>query len=319
MGGEGGAGGRPAPLVHGWLRHLADERRLSPATVRAYRRDLAELVGFLDDYLGHDVWTWAEIDRLALRGFLGACHRRGLSRRSVSRRLSAVRGFFRFLHLEGRIPSNPAGGVRGPRLERRLPGHLSRGDLDAVFAAAEARAADAGLRATRDLLILELLYGSGLRLAELHGLDRDGLDEHRGVVKVMGKGSKERICPVTQAAWTALARYEPRRTEVAARAAAGGGGEPAALLLNPRGGRLSRRSIQAAVHRCLEAAPAGEGLSAHALRHSFATHLLENGADLVAVKELLGHVSLSTTQIYTHTTRERLMRVYRDAHPRSGR
>ena len=299
-----------------FLRHLADERQLSPNTVRAYARDLRELQSFLDEYLAHDGWTWEEVDRLALRGFLGWCRRGGRSRRTVARKLSAARTFFRFLHLEDRIPTNPTRAVRAPKTDRRLPGHLSGADVKLVFAAAEAAAAENTLQATRDLLILELLYGSGLRLSELHGMNLRALDRRGALARVVGKGSKERIVPVTPSALRALGRYEPRRLEALGGSENRGDGE--AVLLNARGGRLSRRSIQEAVRRCLEAASGAAGLSAHALRHSFATHLLEQGADLLAVKELLGHVSLSTTQIYTHTTKERLLRVYKDAHPRSG-
>lgn len=300
-----------------FLRHLADERQLSPNTVAAYARDLGELEVFLTEYLGRSDWRWADADRLALRGFLGWSRRGGRSRRTVARKLSAARTFFRFLHLEDRIASNPARAVRAPKVDRRLPGHLSCADMQAVFDAAEARAAENTLQGTRDLLILELLYGSGLRLAELHALDLDALDRRGKLVRVLGKGRKERIVPVTAAALRALGRYEPRRNEVLRSSGPAREAERAALV-NARGGRLSRRSIQEAVRRCLEAAAGGRGLSAHALRHSFATHLLERGADLLAVKELLGHVSLSTTRIYTHTTKERLLRVYREAHPRSG-
>jgi integrase/recombinase XerC len=165
------------------------------------------------------------------------------------------------------------------------------------------------LATARDLVILELLYGSGLRLSEMHGMNLGSIDASSKLVRVMGKGRKERIVPVTSSALTAVARYEPRRGEVPNR-------EDDALLVNARGGRLSRRSIQTAVRASFEAAAGARGLSAHALRHSFATHLLEAGADLLAVKELLGHVSLSSTQIYTHTTKDRLLAVYRSAHPR---
>jgi integrase/recombinase XerC len=299
-----------------FLRQLADERQLSDNTVRAYRRDLSDLEAFLSEYLGRAGWRWEEVDRLALRGFLGWCRRRGWSRRTVARKLSAVRAFFRFLHLEERIPGDPTRAVRAPKIDRRLPGHLSQADVRAVFDLAEARAAENTLAGARDLLLLELLYGSGLRLSELFALDLEAIDRARRQARVVGKGRKERIVPITDRALGALDRYLPRRAEAAA-----AGAVPAdrgAVLLNARGGRLSRRSIQEGVHRCLDTTAGARGLSAHALRHSFATHLLEGGADLLAVKELLGHVSLSTTQIYTHTTKERLLRVYRDAHPRSG-
>lgn len=318
----GGAGSRRAENsperreVTEFLRHLADERQLSPNTVRAYARDLQELQAFLDEYLSRTGWSWHEVDRLALRGFLGWCRRGGRSRRTVARKLSAARTFFRFLHLEEHIPGNPTRAVRAPKVDRRLPGHLSTADVKVVFDAAEAAAAQNTLQGSRDLLILEFLYGSGLRLSELHDLNLRSLDRRGGLARVVGKGSKERIVPITRSALRALDRYEPRRTEVLDKA--GSAEDPGAVLLNARGGRLSRRSIQESVRRCFEAASGAAGLSAHALRHSFATHLLEGGADLLAVKELLGHVSLSTTQIYTHTTKERLLRVYKDAHPRSG-
>jgi integrase/recombinase XerC len=305
----------PRPEAGIFLRHLTDERQLSPHTVKAYARDLAELEEFVGDYLGRGDWAWSEVDRLTVRGFLGWCRRRGLSRRSAARKLSAARVFFRFLHQEESIPTNPTRAVRAPKVDRRLPGHLSSADVASVFEVALDRAAENTLQGTRDLVVLELLYGSGLRLSELHALNLAAVDRRAALVRVMGKGRKERIVPVTRSALAALDRYEPRREEVLAGAKAPR--DAAAVLVNARGGRLSRRSIQEAVHRCLDAAAGARGLSAHALRHSFATHLLENGADLLAVKELLGHVSLSTTQIYTHTTKERLLRVYRDAHPRS--
>ena len=200
-------------------------------------------------------------------------------------------------------------------MEKRLPGHLTRADAEALFGLAEARAGENTLKGTRDLLILELLYGSGLRLSELHALNTGDLEPRTRQVKVKGKGRKERIVPVTEKAFTALSRYEPRRREALAKRE--GATDSGALFLNNRGGRLSRRSIQRTVRGLLETAAEDQGLSVHSLRHSFATHLLDAGADLMAVKELLGHVSLSTTQIYTHTSRELLKQVYRDAHPRS--
>jgi integrase/recombinase XerC len=298
--------------VADFLRHLRDERQLSPNTVKAYERDLRQLERFLDDYLGRAGWWWSDpdIDRLALRGFLGWCRRRGLAKRSVARKLAAIRTFLGFLHLEGRIPVNPGRSVRAPKLDRRLPGHLTSSDVREVFAAAEAAAAENTLAGRRTLAILEILYGSGLRLSEVHGLDLSTVEPARRQVRVMGKGRKERIVPVTDSAIRAIELYLTRRGEVT------DDGEPA-LLVNAHGTRLSRRSIQASVRGCLEAAAGARGLSTHALRHTFATHLMEAGADLLAVKELLGHVSLSTTQIYTHTSKERLLRVYRDAHPRS--
>ena len=298
--------------VREFLTHLAMERQLSTNTVKAYERDLRQLDLFLTEYLGRRDWAWSDsdVDRLALRGFLGWLDRMGLSKRTIARKLSAARSFFSFLHIEGRIDTDPTRAVRAPKVEKRLPGHLSLSDIRLVFEEAERNAERNTLRDTRELLILELLYGSGLRLGELHGLNLTSVDRSSRFVRVIGKGRKERIVPVTESALRALDQYELRRREVRAH------GEDA-LLVNAQGGRLSRRSIQAAVTTCFEVAAGSHGLSSHALRHSFATHLLDAGADLLAVKELLGHVSLSTTQIYTHTTKERLLRVYRDAHPRS--
>jgi integrase/recombinase XerC len=306
----------PWDAVRDYLKVLSHERQLSPNTVSAYGRDLRDLRDFLTVYLGTPSWGWEDVDRLCLRSFLGWCLRRGLSKRTIGRKLSAVRGFFRYLHLEGRLPTNPAQAVRAPRMEKRLPGHLTRPEVEAVFRLAEARAAENTLAGTRDLAVLELLYGSGVRLSELHGLNLGDLDLATGQMKVKGKGRKERIIPLTRRAIQAVQRYEPRRRK--ALGSATEPREPNALLLNAKGSRLSRRSIQRIVGSYLEKAAADQGLSVHSMRHSFATHLLDAGADLLAVKELLGHVSLSTTQIYTHTSRERLKRVYEQAHPRSG-
>lgn len=299
-----------------FLRHLSDERQLSPNTVTAYARDLADLSAFLGEHLGTEGWRWEEVDRPTLRAFLGWCTRRRLSRRTVARKLSAVRGFFRWLHQEDALESNPTRAVRAPRLERRLPAHLGRSEVEAIFRSVEAGAAENTLAGTRALVVFELLYGSGLRLAELHGLDLSALDLVGDQARVRGKGRKERIVPLTSAAVTAIRRYEPRRAEAL------GPETPIAdrraLLVSQRGRRLSRRAIQSIVQDHLAAVAAAQGLSTHSLRHTFATHLLDAGADLMAVKELLGHVSLSTTRIYTHTSRERLKQVYRDAHPRAS-
>ena len=308
-------GGSAEVHVAAFLRQLADERQLSPHTVAAYRKDLEDLRLFLTGYFGTPDWGWEQVDRLTLRGFLGWCTRKGLSRRTVARKLSATRAFFRYLHLEDLLPANPTRAVRAPRPERRLPGHLGRGAVEALFRLAEVGASENTLAGTRALVILELLYGSGLRLSELHGLDLPELDMVGDQVKVRGKGRKERIVPLTRAAVSAVRRYEPRRAE--ALASDTPSADRRALLLSRRGRRLSRRAIQKSVQLQLEAAAQSQGLSAHSLRHSFATHLLDAGADLMAVKELLGHVSLSTTRIYTHTSRERLKQVYKDAHPRT--
>jgi len=301
--------------MEGFLRHLGDERQLSEHTLTAYRRDLNDLGGFLSDHNGSHDWGWADVDRFTLRSWLGHLRRRGLAARTISRKLSAARTFFRFQHLEGHLETDPTRALRAPKAERRLPGYLNRAEVAALFDLAEVQAAENTLAGTRTLVILELLYGSGLRLAELQGIDLQDLDLVSEVVRVRGKGRKERIVPVTGKAVTAIRRYEPRREE--ALRADTPSSDRKALLIGERGTRYSRRAIQTTVTDLLQAAGAGDDVSTHSLRHTFATHLLDAGADLMAVKELLGHVSLSTTQIYTHTSTERLKKAYRQAHPRS--
>ncbi|HWV58938.1 MAG TPA: tyrosine recombinase XerC [Longimicrobiales bacterium] len=302
------------PLIADFLRHLADGRQLSPHTVSAYRVDLADFSGFLSRYHGDDGWDLGGVDRQAVRAFQAELARRGLARRTIARKLSAVRSCFRFLHREDHVPANPATGVRSPKLERRLPGWLGLPDVERLFAYAENRAAENTFLGTRDLAILETFYGSGLRLSELHALDWADLDLIADQIRVRGKGRKERIVPLTSAAVRALRRYEPRRAEIAARAS---GADRQAVFLSERARRLSRRQIQDVVRRMLDTVAEGSDVSTHSLRHTFATHLLDGGADLLAVKELLGHVSLSTTRIYVHTAPDRLKRVYERAHPRA--
>lgn len=298
-----------------FLRHLSGERQLSPHTVAAYSRDLEELQSFLNGYLGTAEWAWAEIDRLAIRSFMGDCMgRRELSKRSVARKLSAIRSLFRFLHLEDLVESNPARSVRSPRSDRLLPSFLTRSEIDSLFRTLEGRALDGGFHPVRNHAIVELLYSCGLRVSELQGLNESDLDLISERVRVLGKGRKERIVPVGGAAIRALRRYEPRREELLA---ASSSGDRRALFLAQSGRRLSTRQIQKIVTTFLDQVSESAGISTHSLRHSFATHLVDAGADLLAVKELLGHASLSTTQIYTHTSAERLKRVYRQAHPRA--
>jgi integrase/recombinase XerC len=304
-----------SPELSTFLVHIERERQLSPRTVKAYANDLDELEAFLSGYYGDPNWTWRAIDRLAIRSFMGDCiGRRSLAKRSVARKLSAIRTLFRFLHLEDLVDANPARTVRAPKLERSLPAFLTRQQIDALFSAAEAPALDGGFLPVRDLAVVELLYSSGLRLSELQGLNASDLDLVTERVRVMGKGRKERIVPLGGAAVRALRRYEPRREELVART---DGADRRAVFLSRRGSRLSTRQLQKVVGRFLDQVSEGAGLSTHSLRHSFATHLIDAGADLMAVKELLGHASLSTTQVYTHTSTERLKKVYQQAHPRA--
>ena len=288
-----------------FLEYLAKERNDSPHTVKAYRRDVGAFAAFCAGHYG-DGWSWRGVDRQAVRAFLGDMARRGLAKRSAARALSAVRAFYRFLNKTGRADANPARAARSPKLGRTLPVHLDRREMDELFAAAQARAKAGGLVEARDLAMLELFYSTGMRLSELAGLRDEDVDVVSDQVKVRGKGRKERILPVGRPATLALRSYLRHR------------GEPAAaLFVNRRGGALSARGVQLALRRLFATLARGNALHVHALRHSFATHLLDAGADLRAVQELLGHASLSTTQVYTHTSVERLKRVYQQSHPRA--
>jgi integrase/recombinase XerC len=298
-----------------YLRVIEDGRQLSPHTVAAYRRDLNELTAFVSRQHQGDAWSWSDVDRLVLRGYLAELSRRGLARRSIARKLSAARSFFRYLHREDIVDANPARAVRSPKLERSLPAWLTRLEMDRLFDVAQHGSAANTFRGTRDHAMVELFYATGMRLSELHGLDSATLDLVSDQARVLGKGRKERIVPLGQPAVAALRRYELRRRDVLARV--GPAADRAAVFLSERGKRLSARQIQNIVRGFLDKVADDAGVSTHSLRHSFATHLLDAGADLMAVKELLGHVSLSTTRIYTHIAKERLKKVYDQAHPRA--
>jgi integrase/recombinase XerC len=297
-----------------YLRSAEHGRQLSAHTVVAYRRDLTELSVFLDRWFDGVDWTWHGVDRLALRGFLAHLDKRRLSRRTIGRKLSAVRSFFRWLQREEILDANPARTVRAPKLEKKLPSWLTRSEVDRLFALTEARSAENGFRGVRDHAVVELFYATGMRLSELRGLDLADLDLVGDQARVRGKGRKERLVPLGAKAVQALRRHEPRRLDVLRQAE---DGDRKAVFLSERGRRLTTRQLQNVVTRFLRSVADDAGLSTHSLRHSFATHLLDAGADLLAVKELLGHASLSTTRIYTHTSKERLKRVYDQAHPRA--
>lgn len=302
------------PQVEAFLKHLADGRQLSKHTTAAYRRDLEAFTHWVAQQFDTEAWDWTRVDRRVLRGYLGQLTREGFARRSIARKLSAIRSFFRFLHREEVIELNPGRALRSPKLDRTLPQWLTRAEADKVFAIAENRAAEGGFRGARDLAILETFYATGMRLSELHGLNFDDLDLIADQAKVRGKGRKERIVPLGTAAVRALRRYELRRSEVAPLAT---GDDRKAVFLSAQGRRLSTRQIQNIIRTLLKQISEETGYSPHALRHTFATHLLDAGADLLTVKELLGHASLSTTRIYTHTSKEHLRKVYDQAFPRA--
>jgi integrase/recombinase XerC len=296
---------------------LEKERNDSPNTVRAYARDLEAFRAFCDEYYGGPRrWKWTTIDRLALRSFMGELKRRGLAKRSIARAVSVLRTFYRFLGTRYGVEHNPAKGVRLPKLERRLPAVLDREQVDELFHYAQSLAEAGGFGERRDLAMLEVFYATGMRLSELAGLNLADVDVVSDQVKVRGKGRKERIVPLGGYASRALRSYYGARDDLL-QSLPRGRGDRRAVFLSRRGNRLSPRGIQQVVGRFLRQLDGRKGVKVHTLRHSFATHLLDAGADLRAVQELLGHASLSTTQVYTHTSVERLKRVYQKAHPRA--
>jgi integrase/recombinase XerC len=301
--------------VSDFLLHLEKERDVSPHTLTAYRRDLEEFVKFLGKYYGVSEWSWQGLDRLAVRGFLAHMTRRKLNKRSIGRSLSAVRSFYKYLHRNEQVEANPARGVSSPKHDRYLPGYLDRGQIELLFQSAGLKAQEGKFSDVRNAAMLELFYSTGMRLSELRGINRMDIDLLSQQVKVRGKGRKERIIPVGDHAQLALRNYESKRDELLR--AIGQAGDRTAFFLSSRGKRISVRAIQNAVKGFMEKFDESAGLSTHSLRHTFATHLLDAGADLRAVQELLGHASISTTQIYTHTSVERLKQVYQKAHPRA--
>ncbi|MGI8509992.1 MAG: tyrosine recombinase XerC [Gemmatimonadaceae bacterium] len=298
-----------------FLVHMEKERDVSPNTLKAYGRDLAEFTTYLQGYYGAKGWSWGGVDRLAIRGFLAHLTRRGVGKRSAGRSLSAVRSFYKYLHRNEIIETNPARAVGSPKRDKHLPQYLDLGQMGALFAAAETRAHSGRFTDVRNLAVLELFYSGGLRLSELRGVNRDSLDLLANQVKVRGKGRKERIVPLGDRAILTLRNYESKRDELLR--AIGPKGDRTAFFLSERGTRISTRALQNAVTSLLDLVSESAGLSTHSLRHTFATHLLDAGADLRAVQELLGHASVQTTQIYTHTSVERLKEAYRAAHPRA--
>jgi tyrosine recombinase XerC len=290
--------------IHAFLQHLELERRLSPRTVQAYADDLTGLATFLERS-GTDLQAAAYQQ---LRRWLAHLSTRGYARSSISRKAAAVRSFYRFAARRGLVSVNPASMLSGPRVPGLLPSVLKAGEASALVEAP----GGADPWTMRDRAVLELLYATGLRVSELCGLDVDDLDLDRSRVRVMGKGSKERVVPVGDSAIDALRVYLSRGRRATAPQR---GGE--ALFHNRRGKRLGPRDVRALVEKYRREILAGRRVSPHTLRHSFATHLMEGGADIRAVQELLGHASLATTQRYTHVSRGRLFDAYRRSHPRS--
>jgi integrase/recombinase XerC len=283
-----------------FLDYLDHERGASPHTLRGYATDLAEFRTFL---ARQGVRGLARADSRAIRAWLAWLHDRKLAKSSIARKLATVRSCFKFLARRGAVELNPARQVRSPKLPKRLPSFLPK-DESKDLLDLEPGPSEAGLR---DRALLELLYASGLRVAECCGLDRDDVDRRQGTVRVTGKGGKERVVPVGDAALQAVDAW------LAVRGEARG-----PLFTNSRGGRLTTRSVHRIVKGRARAAGIDRRVTPHTLRHSFATHMLGEGADLRLIQELLGHSRLSTTQRYTHVSPEHLMKVYDAAHPRAN-
>jgi integrase/recombinase XerC len=306
-----------APL-NAFERHLAAERGLSPHTVRAYLGDVRSLLA----HLAHcEITELAELDIAVLRAWLAVQHGAGQSRASIARRAAAARAFTAFGYERGFLPADPGAQLASPKTRRRLPEVLTREEILAVLdhpAVPPQRVAgpDSGQPRQpielRDDAIMELLYATGIRVSELCGLDIDDIDEARRTIRVLGKGAKERVVPVGIPAVRAVDRWRQFGRPLVVTPASG-----PALFLGAKGGRIDPRTARRVVHERIGAVGSVPDAGPHGLRHTAATHLLEGGADLRSVQELLGHASVATTQIYTHVSVERLVSAYRQAHPRA--
>ncbi len=306
------------PLVAGFLAYLGAERNASPLTVRNYRTDLEHFAGWYREKFRQAV-DWTTLDQFHARGYLVHLTERRLARSTIHLKISALRSFYRWLVRTEQLKQNPLAGLTLPKKARRLPQFLTTKQVDALLeapltvpAARPAEPAQAAFQ-WRDKAILEVLYSAGLRIHELVGLNDEHVDLLGEVVLVRGKGKKERLAPLGGPAVAALQSYLERRPSGTEHAP----GRARPLFVNRSGGRMTARSIQRMLKKYLLAVGLDPSLTPHKLRHSFATHLLDAGADLRSVQELLGHANMSTTQIYTHVTPERLKKVYEKAHPRA--
>ena len=310
-----------------FVRHLQLNRNASSHTAAAYKNDLLQFLTFLakTKHVKIEGLGPGEIDASAIRAFMGELHRNRISASSAARKLSAIRTFIKFLRREELVDDDPAALVSAPKLPVTIPSHLTVDEMNRLLEMPDPSTAFG----RRDRAILELFYASGLRLSELCGLDIDDVHLSGRMVRVLGKGRKERLVPFNTATEQAIRAYlkdargarglpaEAGSAKAGTRGTRGAGGARTPLFLNYRGERLSARSVDRLVRRYVAECGARLGISPHALRHSFATHLLARGADLRAIQELLGHARLSTTQRYTHVNTQQLIDVYKKAHPRA--
>lgn len=289
-----------------FIRYLEVEKRYSPNTTAAYRSDLEQFSAYLNENDEGSLHLLT-VPRETIRSYLGTMMRHGMSSRSVGRKLASLRSFYNYLHRRDIIESNPTAGLTTPKIEKRLPAFLREEEIVAAMDSIP----DETLLDLRDKAVLELFYGTGIRLAELVHLDVGDLDFESRSLRVLGKGNKERILPLGKKLIATLLAYLDKRKSDDSQESA------TPLFINKDGKRMSRRGVQLRVNKRLRDVSEKKKLSPHVLRHTFATHLLDRGADLEAVKELLGHSSLSTTQVYTHLTMDHLKKVYRRSHPRA--
>lgn len=294
----------------GEFRLFIKQKNYSAHTLLGYMQDLSQFVAFLKN---RKVGSWEEVDSALIRRYLSELKERGCSRSTVIRKVSSLRSFFKFLTRQGRLKDNPFLAFRNPKKEKRLPDFLYIREIEELIALPDS--SPAGLR---DRAVMEVLYGAGIRVSELVGLDLADLDLSRGYIRVFGKGAKERLVPLGKRGCAALRDYLTTGREFfLSRTAPDRDRREKAVFLNKQGTRLTARSVRRVLDKYVKAAALQKKVSPHTLRHSYATHMLEAGADLRVVQELLGHVHISTTQIYTHLSREKVRKVYEQAHPRA--
>lgn len=293
-----------------FLKYICLQKNYSMHTNEAYSRDLSQYIGYLKTILKKEDIGIEDFSMDSIRDYLYILSNSGLTRKSIARKLASIKSFGKFLVMEGIFEKNPASDIKTPKIEKKEPVFLCMKEIDMLMEAPVTE----DMISYRDRAIIEVFYSTGIRLSELPGLNLDSIDFHNGVIRVTGKGKKERILPIGRMAIKAVKKYLPLRSNTLMEK--GHIGEKA-LFINNRGGRLGKRRIQVSVSKYLNMISEKEHLSPHVLRHTFATHMLDNGADLRSVQELLGHASLNTTQIYTHVTMDRLTKAYRLAHPRA--